>query len=86
MQGLTPTRRGNVPGSLSTYRQAFGGILIFMDAPCLPSLHCTHTDSYQQLQAESNELQQWPEPGENYSSPSAFPPVVSGHDFIWNLI
>lgn len=62
MQGLTPTRRGNVPGSLSTYKQAFGGILIFMDAPCLPSLHCTHTDSYRQLQAESNELQQGPEP------------------------
>lgn len=60
-----------------------------MDAPCLPSLHCTHTepvDSYHQLQAESNELQQGPEPRENDSSPSAFLPVVSGQDFIWNLI
>lgn len=56
IQGLTPTRRGNVPGSLSTHQQAFAGILIFMDAPCFPSLHCTHTDlvdSYHQMQSES---------------------------------
>lgn len=56
IQGLTPTRRGSVPGSLSTYKQAFGGILIFMDAPCFPSRHCTHTDlvdSCHQMQPES---------------------------------
>lgn len=41
IQSLTPIRRGNIPGSLSMYKQASRGIVIFMAAPCFPSI--THT-------------------------------------------
>lgn len=88
IQGLTPTRRGNVPGSLSTYKQAFGGILIFMDAPCFPSLHYTHRPCRSispHAASESNELQQGPEPPENTPS-HLHSYLLSGQGFIWNLI
>lgn len=53
MQGLTPTRRGNVPGSLATNKQPFRGILIFI---CFPSPYYTYIDlveSYHQMQCKS---------------------------------
>lgn len=56
IQSLTPTRRGNIPGSLSTNKRALREVLLFIDAPCFPSLYYTYTDlvdSYHQMQCNS---------------------------------
>lgn len=58
-QGLTPTRHGNVSGSLSTHKQAVRGTSIFIDASCFPSLYYTYTDlsdPYHQMQWPTAEL------------------------------
>lgn len=91
IQGLTPTRRGNVPGSLSTDKQAFRGILIFIDAPCFPSLYYTYidlVDSYHQVQCKSllSYSKGFSPRANTLSFPFAFSPLVLGQDFVWNLI